>query len=919
MAAYNGQTMHKILEGLMEKPARHSRFAIGIFLALLLVSPLIGYWIYERQLDAQENQIKESLSRIAQVRAATLSLFIQERVGDAKLSVESPFLGGVLKSWKQQGYRDGDLKRQIRNRLDALKKVYDYVEVAIFDSRGNTLISTEDSTQPVDSATARFIAHVAASKTIQVSSIRELSGTEKARRVVDIGAPFFEETSQDRGRTNAVLLLRFDPQQQIYPALQVEPFYNLPNDVLIAEIRGAQVVALSDSRFGMFHYLDVLPISPKQLLDKAASNGSLSWPAATEGNEIAAVHPMRGAPWFILAIMTENAARSIVRNTALVAAAASAVTLGVLGIGILLWWKYKESEFRLVTLQTETERRLLQQQYDYLSKYANDMIILTDADYRIVEVNDKTLQVFGYPESWFAGKPIAALAMPSGRESLKDNLDILRREGTAIFETSQQRRDGVVFPVEVSARTIDFERKAVSQFICRDITERKEAERKIQSLAYYDNVTMLPNRALLNDRLDQAVHMAMRSAKRVGVLFMDLDNFKNINDSLGHQIGDMLLHAVGQRLLGCVREEDTVARIGGDEFMILLPDLDRGEEARHVAEKVIAALGKPFLLQINQVHTTTSIGISIFPEDSKQTQDLIKYADSALYEAKNHGRNNYQFFTEELNDQITRASGIEHYLRHAMEHDKLCLWYQPQIDARDGRVIGAEALLRCGGVGQDFTAADLIAVAEERGLIAKLGEWTMREACKQCRSWQLNGLRAIPVAVNVSPIQLQQKEFVQLVLEILKESELDASFLELEITETSIMRRSQAVADLTMRLRDFGVRISIDDFGTGYSSLSYLKHIPIDKIKIDQSFVCDMLSDAEDATITQAIVKLGQSLQLRVIAEGVESRAQVAKLLDLGCHEAQGYLYSRAVPSDAFQAFLGRDWRFADAAEIRYA
>ncbi|MGZ5780485.1 MAG: putative bifunctional diguanylate cyclase/phosphodiesterase, partial [Burkholderiaceae bacterium] len=449
-----------------------------------------------------------------------------------------------------------------------------------------------------------------------------------------------------------------------------------------------------------------------------------------------------------------------------------------------------------------------------------------------------------------------------------------------------------------------------------DITERKEAENKIQSLAYYDNVTSLPNRVLLNDRLDQAIHMATRSAKKVGLLFLDLDNFKNVNDSLGHQIGDNLLHSVGRRLLGCVREEDTVARIGGDEFMVLLPDLDRGEEARRVAEKIIATFAKPFLLQDHQIYTTTSIGISLFPNDSKQVPDLIKFADSALYEAKSHGRNNYQFFTQELNDQITRDSKIERRLRHAMEVGELSLWYQPQIDVRDGKVIGAEALLRWRDGNPDlFMPAEFIAVAEERGLITKLGEWTIREACKQCRLWQTKGLRIVPIAVNVSPIQLQQKEFAELVLAILRDSGLDASFLELEITETSIMRSAQMVAALAVRLRDSGVRISIDDFGTGYSSFSFLKHIPIDKIKIDRSFIRDMLSDAEDETITQAIVSLGKSLQLRVIAEGVESQAQMERLLYLGCHEAQGFYYSHAVSSEVFQNFLEKGWHFTAAVE----
>jgi diguanylate cyclase (GGDEF)-like protein/PAS domain S-box-containing protein len=907
--------MLKIFKSLADKSSRHSRLAVVLFVLLLFAAPVIGYWIYNRQLDAQERQVQESLSRIAHIRAGTLSSFLHERIGDAQLSSSSPFLGGAISSWIQEGRQDDLTKMKIRERLGVFKKIYGYVEIAIFDTYGNVLISTEDIIRPIDRTAAQVIERVVTLKAIQISSIQPLSESGNSGRIINIGAPVIFGESQ-KADVEVVLLFKFDPQRQMYPALEGAPYPNLPNDVLVVEIRGQQVVSLSDAHFAPYRYLDVLPITPKQLLDSAAaSTASLVWTADGQ-KEIGAAHAVEGVPWFVTTMVAKNAVNAIVRETAQVAVATSGVTLCVLGIGILLWWRYRESEFKLEVLQTETNRRLLQKKYDYLSKYANDMIILTDADSDILEMNDTALQALGYFSSSLIGQPITILSPPSDCDQLKEHLNHLHREGAALFETYLQRCDGTAFPTEVSARAIRFEGQSFSQFICRDITERKEAESKIQSLAYYDNVTSLPNRVLLNDRLDQAIHMATRSTKKVGLLFLDLDNFKNVNDSLGHQIGDNLLHSVGRRLLGCVREEDTVARIGGDEFMVLLPDLDRGEEARHVAEKIIATFARPFLLHDHQIYTTTSIGISLFPNDSKQVPDLIKFADSALYEAKSHGRNNYQFFTQELNDQITRNSKIERRLRHAMEVGELSLWYQPQIDVRDGKVIGAEALLRWRDGNPDlFMPAEFIAVAEERGLITKLGEWTIREACKQCRIWQAKGLRIVPIAVNVSPIQLQQKEFAELVLAILRDSGLDASFLELEITETSIMRSAQMVAELAVRLRDSGVRISIDDFGTGYSSLSFLKHIPIDKIKIDRSFIRDMLSDAEDETITQAIVSLGQSMQLRVIAEGVESQAQMERLLSLGCHEAQGFFYSHAVSSETFQNFLEKGWHFAAAIE----
>jgi diguanylate cyclase (GGDEF)-like protein len=509
------------------------------------------------------------------------------------------------------------------------------------------------------------------------------------------------------------------------------------------------------------------------------------------------------------------------------------------------------------------------------------------------------------------------LSPQSTRDLLSETLAKLRTDHTGIFETLYKRRNGAIFPVEVSARFIELDEKSYTQFICRDITERKNAESRIQSLAYFDSVTQLPNRTLLNDRLEHAIHMAARSDRKVGILFLDLDNFKNINDSLGHQIGDALLHCVGQCLLKCIREEDTVARIGGDEFLIMLPNLERGDEAYRVAEKVIASIAEPLAIQGHQIFTTTSVGISIFPDDSTNSVDLIKYADSALYEAKGRGRNNYQFFTRALNAQIANSAMIEHALRRALENDQLQVWYQPQVDMRDGKIVGVEALLRWrdGGAVQ-FSPNDFIPVAEERGLIARLGEWALREACKQCRSWQSEGKPSIPVSVNVSQIQLQQKEFKSLIVDILTETDLPPSLLELEITETSVMKKAQAVADLAVCLRSSGIRFSIDDFGTGYSSLSYLKHIPIDKIKIDQSFIADMLKDTEDEAITEAIIRLAQSLHLRVVAEGVEQRAQLNRLLSLGCHEVQGFIYSEAVSSEKLIEMLSRENHFAGMTEM---
>jgi diguanylate cyclase (GGDEF)-like protein/PAS domain S-box-containing protein len=857
------------------------------------------------------------LSRSAQIRSDRISLAIHERIGDAQISIQNPVIQEATRSWRTRGYINDLEKSRIQEDFQTLKSVYGYRAISILDKNGNTLVSSEASPLPVEAPTMQVVLNAYRTKAIQISTIRSASTADQSSRIVDLVAPIINK--DENGDIRAVLLLQFAPDRHFYSSLQTASFPDLPNDALLVQIQKGKVISLSDGHLvSSHHFLDVLAISPEQLYKSAANkNRIFIWRTRDGKEEIAAADAVEGTTWFVLTMIPKESVDAMAHKTVLTSALISAIMLSILGLGVVFWWKYKKRTLEYAALRAEASRRLLQQQYDFLSQYANDIIILTDENFLMIEANAKATEALDYPRSVLLGEPIMMLSPQSTRDLLSETLAKLRTDHTGIFETLYKRRNGAIFPVEVSARFIELDEKSYTQFICRDITERKNAESRIQSLAYFDSVTQLPNRTLLNDRLEHAIHMAARSDRKVGILFLDLDNFKNINDSLGHQIGDALLHCVGQCLLKCIREEDTVARIGGDEFLIMLPNLERGDEAYRVAEKVIASIAEPLAIQGHQIFTTTSVGISIFPDDSTNSVDLIKYADSALYEAKGRGRNNYQFFTRALNAQIANSAMIEHALRRALENDQLQVWYQPQVDMRDGKIVGVEALLRWrdGGAVQ-FSPNDFIPVAEERGLIARLGEWTLREACKQCRSWQSEGKPSIPVSVNVSQIQLQQKEFKSLIVDILTETDLSPSLLELEITETSVMKKAQAVADLAVCLRSSGIRFSIDDFGTGYSSLSYLKHIPIDKIKIDQSFIADMLKDTEDEAITEAIIRLAQSLHLRVVAEGVEQRAQLNRLLSLGCHEVQGFIYSEAVSSEKLIEMLSRENHFAGMTEM---
>ena len=430
-----------------------------------------------------------------------------------------------------------------------------------------------------------------------------------------------------------------------------------------------------------------------------------------------------------------------------------------------------------------------------------------------------------------------------------------------------------------------------------EVFERMQAEQRIWHLAHHDGLTGLPNRTLLHDRLEQALAQAQRSRHRVAVMFLDLDRFKNINDSLGHAIGDELLKHVAERLKSVVRAVDTVSRLGGDEFVIVLHEVSSPDDVVQVAEKIVGALASAVSIEGHQLRATPSIGISIFPDDGDEVFGLMKSADTAMYHAKAAGRNNFQFFARAMNEQAEHFFSLENRLRQAIESGQLLLHYQPLIDWRRRAVCGMEALVRWNDP-QDglIEPGEFIPIAEETGLIVPIGEWVLVEALRQNRAWQQEGRPLLPISVNLSPRQFRQKNLIETVRRALLDTGQPARLLELEITETTLMQDIDETRDKLQEIAAMGVRLAIDDFGTGYSSLSYLKRFPVHKLKVDQSFVRDLTVDPEDAAIVTAVIGLAKSLGLDTLAEGVETREQLDVLLGLGCEKFQGYLFSRPLP-----------------------
>jgi len=554
--------------------------------------------------------------------------------------------------------------------------------------------------------------------------------------------------------------------------------------------------------------------------------------------------------------------------------------------------------------RTEAELRL----YGTVFTHAAEGMTITDSDARIIAVNPAFCAITGYAAAEVLGKTPAVLN--SGRQSedfYREMWQTLKSAGQWQGELWNRRKDGAVFPELLSITAVQGEDGEAGNYIgvFIDISERKQSEARIHHLAHHDALTGLPNRLLLEDRIGQGVLKSKRAGRHMGIIFIDLDRFKNINDTLGHAVGDDLLIQAAQRGLSVLRDTDTLCRQGGDEFVAVLPELESRQDLAHVCQKLLAALCQPYLLAGHELTVSGSAGIALYPEDGETASELLRKADAAMYRAKEEGRNKFCFFSPEINTATLGELLLENDLFGALDRGEMSMHYQPKVHAGSGRIIGAEALMRWQHAQRGMISPEIfIPLAEENGLINALGEWAIRNVCAQQRAWLDAGLPVVPVAVNISAHQFAQQDLPKMLLQLLREFRLPAELIEMELTESLLMRNSSRATAMLQVLQRMNVQVAIDDFGTGYSSLSYLRQFPVQYLKIDRSFVSQIGASGEQVRLVSAIIAMAHELGLQVIAEGVETADQARYLIEHGCDQLQGYLYGRPQVAEAFSTLL---------------
>jgi len=903
------------LDTINKKLASSKTVLIGgfaLFSALVIVA---GYSFYDYQKNSVIDANKSTLTIMSNLKAHQVSHWREERMSRARLMAANRYLLNLIEEYST--HHDPKL----------IKQIIQTMEPGIGSDGDHSLVLTDNNFHPLVSLGAEhlwsqhdyntMIEQTLKSGQPLFSNIYQQQDTDHnhdhapandyhRHLHMDLVTPLYKYNDPEKPFLGSIISV-IDPDQFLLPLMELWPTATTSAESILVRHTGEQVTRITPLRFTPDGTMTKITppegmVTPGDYIIQER-DGILEGYDYRQVEVFAAITKIPNSNWFIVSKIDGSEVLRPLTQLSSIIFATTLLIIGAVGMIMWLWWRRQQAISKALHYEQELQNRTVISRFDNLTRYSNDIIVLCNEEGTIIDANKQALEAYGQPIEELRQKKLRAMC-DMGENECSMLWQQLEKKQEISFDSLQFRRDGTTFPVEVTASWIEVGERKLLQAIIRDVTERKEAAQLLLHQAQHDPLTGLPNRTLITDRLQQAIYKSKRQHSQTALLFLDLDRFKNINDTLGHNVGDTILNTIAQRIKRTLREADTVARFGGDEFMVLVENIHNIADIANLAVKLIDTISQPMFVEQQEVYVTTSIGISIAPIDSDSTDQMIRFVETAMYRAKEMGRNNYQFYTSNMNAHTRERLALETSLRKALAKDEFVVYYQPQIELSTGKIVGSEALVRWQHPERGLVPPDdFIPIAEETGLITEIGLWVLEQACRQNLRWHEAGFTELSVAVNLSARQFIDRNLQRDIFDILLRTNFAPKYLELEITESLSMFDVNTSIAIMDSFSNKGISIAIDDFGTGYSSLSHLHLFPIDKLKIDRSFI-DQLSNNSNDLLVPTIIALSQQLKLKVIAEGVETEQQLEILRQLKCPLVQGYYFSKPVPAHEFSALL---------------
>lgn len=902
----------KILNSHKIESISSARFLIMIFIVISLFVTLTGGLFYQYQKQATITAARTNLIMLADLKARQISHWRQQRISLARLLTSNSSINDQIVRYLNEP--TVEIKETISNALWPTLNESEGHTIFLVDNEGNVQLNIGDVYNE-----GEHIDHQQLTLALQQHQIgfgkiyhshenpNDMAANHDNHLHMNLIAPIYLNNNQNNPSVGALIIV-INPNHFLLPLMTSWPVPSESAESVLVRKAGDQIQRLTPVR-GM---PNEEALNTRQPPEGVASPGKYlreDKEGFLEGYDyrrvavFAVIKKVADSPWILVAKVAQSETTKPLKTLQLIIFVVTAIILSITAIILRLWWLQQQAENQAAYYQNELQNRTIISRFNNLTRFANDIILLCDEEGTIIEANERAIEAYGQTLDELRQKKLRSIC-DMGDEECSLLWHQLAHNTEIKFQSIQFRGDNSTFPVEVNANWIEIEDRKLLQAIIRDVSERELAQERLTHQAEHDHLTGLPNRTLITALIKQALAKGVRNNTKTGLLLLDIDRFKNINDTLGHTIGDKLLTTLSERISKTLRDTDTVARFGGDEFVVMVENIQEISNLALLATKLLKVICSPIFIDDQEMYVTTSIGISVAPDDATRSDRLIQFADTAMSRAKELGRNNFQFFTSDMNAHTQERLQLETSLRKALDRNEFVVYYQPQFDLNTQQILGSEALIRWQHPERGLVPPnDFIPLAEETGLIDQIGQWVLEQACKQNKIWQQEGFTELTVAVNLSARQFLNKNLSSDVFSTLVETGLAPQYLELELTESLLMYDVESSIRLMKILSDKGVTLAIDDFGTGYSSLSYLHRFPIDKLKIDRSFVSP-IGENDDTIIARTIIALAQEMQLKIIAEGIETEEQLNFLRQFDCHTGQGYLFSRPVPAREFTALL---------------